>query len=198
MFGIFKKKRPEPGAADILKLDDRAFVETVSRTICDGSPAAGVMCLIASENLRPMMGVAFTLAREKRDQRMPADLDGYIRFLADSVQRHDADEFARRRIQWFFLAALILRASGRSSVDSSLLQPVVDMWLFLARSGELLAETIPRNELWESTEKQWFQHIRRPADGVSYVLQHMLPKHLKSHSGVREFARQNGVFLIGL
>jgi hypothetical protein len=198
VFGIFKKKQREPKAVDVLALNDRAFVETVSRMVCEGHPASGVMCLIASENLRPLMGVTFTAARERPAEKMPADLDGLIRFFADSAERPDADEIARRRIQWFFLAALICRASARSAADATLTEPVVSIWLFLARSAELLAETVPRNQLWDKNELLWFQHIRTRSDGVSYVLRHMLPKHLRSQARVREFAREQNVLMLGL
>jgi hypothetical protein len=198
MFGFFKKKKSEPAAAGILNLDDHAFVQAVSRMVCDGHPAAATMCLIASENLRPLMGAAFTLARQKTDQQMPSDLDGLIRFFAESSEKDDADEVARRRIQWFFLAALIVRAGGRSAADATLVPSVVEMWLYLAKSGELLAETVKQNQLWDTNEKIWFQHLRTPSDGVGYVLQHMVPKHLKSQPKLREFAQQRGVMMLGL
>lgn len=195
MFGFFKKKNaPVPSVSDVLKLEDRDFVNTVARMITEGPLASGTMCLIANENLRPIVDVTFALAKKKPEQGLPEDLDSFARYLANGIERQ-ADEIGRRRMQWFFLACLIWRANAKAATDPTLIEPVAAIWLFLSKSGELLQETIAQNRLWEEKEKVWFDHIRTPNAGISYVLVHMLPSFLKKHEKIRALAEEHDVFL---
>jgi hypothetical protein len=194
MFEFLRKKQSVPAAVDVLNLDDKSFVKAVSRMITEGQLASGTMCLIANENLRPMMNATFELAANRPNQSIPQDLDGFIRYLAAGLDKY-SDEISRRRVQWFFLTSLIWRANAKAAADPTLVDLVAIIWIFLAKSGALLKETVATNVIWEEEEKVWFDHIRTPKDGISYVLVHMLPPFLKDHVSIKAFADEQDISL---
>lgn len=193
MFRFLKKRKRSQPSPDILGMEDHAFVEAVSRMIRDDSLPAGVMCLVAIANLPSIMAVTYQTARQRPEEKLPTDLDGFIQFLTRSIEMHDGNEIGERRLMWFFLGALILRSGSLAAKDTTLVEPVIDMWLHLAEAGALLADTLSTNKLWEHDEQVWFKHIHNSSDGMSYVVRHMLPKHLHSHRRIREFARSHDV-----
>lgn len=194
MFRFLERKRANLSLTNIIELEDHSFVNAVSRMVTEDHLASGTMCLIANENLRPVMEATFSSAKAYPQKNLPEDLDGFIRYLARQLAMQ-SDGILKRRLEWFFLVSLIWRANAKASTNSALADSAADIWVFLSKSGELLQETIVQNKLWEEDEKVWFEHIQTTEDGVKYVLVHMLPSFLKRHDKIRALAKEHNVIL---
>jgi hypothetical protein len=195
VFNFFKKKPPTSAAVAVINLSDRGFIGTVARMMAEAPLASGTMVLIALANLGPIMSVNFEMAKNKPG--LPQTLDGFIAFLAASAEKQ-TDEIAKRRVQWFFIAAMVRRASERAAASPALIDAAAEIWIALAKSGALLAETVPRNALWQDDEKDWFTHIKDEKAGISYVLNHMLPTQFKKQRDIQALADEHAVFISSL
>ena len=197
MFGFPKKKKKEPGLADMLKLDDSAFVQTVSAMMQRSHVQACAMCVIAYQNLGPMLEAAIELSKAAPTERLPTDLDSHICWLIPLLE-NPKDEFAERRLGWFFYALLIKRASERAVSNPNLDEHVVEIWIMLAKGAAVLHEVIKQNILWSEDEKEWFADIEDEKSGIWYCLNILMPALYRKHPRIEDFAKLQGVMLCSI
>lgn len=192
MFGLFRKKPNPPSLAIILDMDDAGFVQTTLDSVKAGEPASGAMIAVAHVNLRPIMGAFANYAEKNNDPSLPRDVDGFIRMLADT---HYDDEVNIRRTSWFFLAALIMRATALANKNREFENQAAEMWLCVADGCRFLKNNLQHNIIWSADEKIWFDTLKDEKDGVSYCLNHVMPKWLRENPAVVDYADKQDIFL---
>ncbi len=195
MFSFLRKKESRPDLSAVLALDDTAFVRVVLNSTTIGPPGAWLMTAVGYENLGPMLSASQYFADRNRDINLPKTLDSFIRFILNSIDKHSGDEIASRRLMWFFQAALIKRATERGIDQTDLKNTIAEIWICLAKGCGLLPTALAENQLWSASEKEWFSHVTDGNAGISYCLNHMMPKALRKHPSVQAFADSENVFL---
>jgi hypothetical protein len=195
MFGPFKKKQESGALAQVLQLDDKAFVSAVRKILEKSHPAAWTMCVVAFQNLNPMLQACEELAKEKNGKDVPADLDSFIRMLSVRLEEN-LEEVAKRRLAWFYHSALIRRATEIASQNSHLQPDVAALWIMLARGSANLSELLPPNALWSDDEKAYFVDIKNQRDGIWYCLQILTPAYLKKDERLISFAESQNITLL--
>jgi hypothetical protein len=185
----------QPNLAQILHLDDTAYVSTVKRMLEASHPAGWTMCAVAYQNLNPMLQACEELSHEERGKDVPADLDSFIRML-NSQFDEASEEIPKHRLAWLFQAALIRRATELASQKSNLQSDVAAIWIMLARGSANLSELLPPNALWSDDEKAYFVDIKNQRDGVSYCLNILTPAYLRSDKQLISFAESQDIFLL--
>lgn len=189
MFGLFKKKSSLPS---ILKLSDNDFVQAAVDGIKAGDPASGAMIAVAYMNLIPIIAVSKRIAEEKNDPTLPTDTDGFIKMLAE--KQHE-DEIGQRRTSWFFLAAVLMRATTLANKNKELENRVAEIWIHVAEGCRFLKNSLEHNVIWSANEKQWFNMLKDENDGIKYCVNHVMPKQLRANPAIKEFASKKGIFL---
>ena len=195
MFGLFKKKKEAGALALVLNLDDKAFVSTVKKMLEESHPAAWTMCVVAYQNLHPMLQACKELSREEKGKDVPADLDSFIRMLSVRLEGK-LDEIPKRRLAWFYQSALIHRATEIGSQKVDLQSDVAALWIMLARGSANLSELLPPNALWSDDEKAYFTDIKSERDGIWYCLQILTPAYLKNETHIVSFAKSQDILLL--
>lgn len=195
MFGLFKKKKQSGTLAEILRLDDKAFVSTVKKILEQSHPAAWTMCVVAYQNLQPILQACEELSPERKGKDVPADLDSFIRMLSARLEEN-LEEIPKRRLAWFYQSALIRRATEIASRKSELQPDTAALWIMLARGAANLSELLPPNALWSEDEKAYFVDIKNQRDGVWYCLQILTPAFLKTDKHLVSFAESQDVLLL--
>jgi hypothetical protein len=181
--------------AQILNRDDAAYVSTVKRMLEASHPAGWTMCVVAYQNLNPMLEVCEELAREERGKDVPADLDSFIRMLGSQLDEV-SEEIPKRRFAWFFQAALIRRATELASRKSDFQSDVAAIWVMLARGSATISELLPPNALWSDDEKAYFADIKNQRDGIWYCLNILTPAYLRKDKQLISFAESQNIFLL--
>jgi hypothetical protein len=194
MFGFFKQKE-SPVLAQILRLDDTAFISTVKKMLEESHPAAWTMCLVAYQNLQPMLQACSDLAKENDGKDIPADLDSFIRMLSVRLEEN-LEEVAKRRLAWFYQSALIRRATEIASQRTDLQPDVAALWIMLAKGSANLSKLLPPNILWSDAEKAYFVDIKNQRDGIWYCLQILTPAYLKKDKRLIAFAKSQDITLL--
>jgi hypothetical protein len=194
MFSFSKKKETEPTLADMLKLDDSAFVRAVRAMLQRSHEQACAMCVVAYQNLDPWLAATYELAKQTPTDRLPTDLDGFIHWLIPLLENPE-HVVAGRRLGWFLQAALIKRASERANSNPNLDEHIVDIWIMLAKGAALLHEVVERNILWSEDEKEWFADIKDEKSGIWYCLNILVPALYRQHPRIEDFAKAHGITL---
>jgi hypothetical protein len=179
----------------ILHLDDAAFVSSVKRMLESSHPAAWTMCVVAYQNLNPMLQACEELSHEERGKDVPADLDSFIRMLCLRLDEQ-LEEIPKRRLAWFFQAALIRRATEIASRNTNLQSDVAALWIMLAQGSANLSELLPQNLLWSDDEKAYFVDIKNQHDGIWYCLQILTPGYLRIDKQMISFANSHDIILL--
>jgi hypothetical protein len=162
----------------ILQLNDAAYVSAVRKILEASHPAAWTMCVVAYQNLNPMLEACKELAREKGGKDIPADLDSFTRMIGSRLEEV-LEEIPKRRLGWFLQAALILRATELASQKSDFQSDVAAIWVMLARGSATISELLPPNALWFDDEKAYFGDIKNQHDGIWYCLNILTPAYLR-------------------
>ena len=178
-----------------MRLDDAAYVSAVKRLLESGPLATWGMCVVAYQNLEPFLLACDELSKEHPASDIPADLDSLIRSLSSQLERV-SEEIPRRRLAWFFQAALIRRATEIASRDTHLQQDIATIWTMLARGSAHLNEVLPNNALWSKDEKAYFDVIKTEKDGIKYCLQILAPAYLRKGNHLTAFAESQDILLL--
>ena len=184
-----------PNLEQILHRDDTAYVSTVKKMLEASHPAGWTMCVIAYQNLNPMLEACEELAREEKEGSFPADLDSFIRMLGSQLNEV-SEEIPKRRLAWLFQAALIRRATEFASRKFDLQSDVAAMWIMLARGSANISELLPPNALWSDDEKAYFDDIKNERDGIWYCLHILAPSYLRKDKHLISFAESQNIFLL--
>ena len=195
MFGFFKKKKESGALALVLRLDDKAFVSFVKNMLEESHPAAWTMCVVAYQNLQPMLQACEELAKEEKFKDVPADLDSFIRMLSARLEEN-LEEIPKRRLSWFYQAALIRRATEIAAQKNDHQSTVAALWIMLAKGSATLSELLPPNALWSDDEKAYFADIKSQRDGIWYCLQILTPDYLKKDKSLISFAESQDITLL--
>ena len=171
---------------------DEDFANFTHGAIQDDVPATRAMCVVAYENLRPLMSAAISVAKERGE--VPPSVDDFVTMTFDKLDVVH-DEIARRRLVWFFLAALVYRLDALAERKPSLIDCASDVWLLLSDAGQYLATLLEHNIVWTDSEKAYFSHLQGSHDGISYVMTIMLPKQYRSQPKLKLFAKSHNVSL---
>ena len=187
MFSWLRRKQPPSVSLPILELDDHSFVRAVLASQEGQPPGAGAMCVVAYLNLTPMIGASFEVARETGDSKVPSTLDDFIRLIATTLATK-TDEIEKRRLMWLFQAALIMRATQKSETSPLLLDDTAQIWVHLVKGGAVIDGALRDNILWSDEEKEYFSSIHDETSGMEYVVNHVVPRHLRKHSIIQKLA----------
>jgi hypothetical protein len=185
----------QPHSTQILDLNDTAYISTVKRMLEATHPAGWTMCVVAYQNLNPMLEACEELARSERGKGAPADLESLIRMLSARLDEV-AEEIPKRRLAWLYQAALIRRATECASRNPDLQSDVVSMWIMLAQGSANLSELLPPNALWSDDEKAYFDGINSQYDGIWYCLHILTPNYLRKDKRLISFAESQNIFLL--
>jgi hypothetical protein len=198
MFRIFKKKprnRLSALADVLLAMRDVGFIETTSQMITDSDPSGCVMIITAMSNLDPILGASKNLAKRiPTNNGLPKNIDEMIKMISN-VDLSDDDEIKSHRINWFFIASLLSRATQIAEQKQICEDEVAVMWLHLAEGCRYAETTLEHNVLWSDEEKMCFSFWRGAE--VSYPLKILMPKYLRKNSKIKEFAKNENIFLFG-
>jgi hypothetical protein len=181
--------------AQILQLNDAVYISAVRKILETSHPAAWAMCLVAYQNLNPMLQACEELAREKDSKDVPADLDSFIKIIGSRLEEV-SEEISKRRLGWFFQAALIRRATEFGAKKSEFQSDVAAIWIMLARGSANMSELLPPNALWSDDEKAYFAEIKNQRDGIWYCLNILTPAYLRKDKQLIAFAESQNVFLL--
>ena len=196
MLGLFRSKKKTQNELIIemlLSVDDIQFIDAVSNGVTKGEPSAHVMTIVAINILPTFMDVFSRQDQSNSKEKLPKNLDEFIWFCA----KYDApgDDIGMRRMSWFMQAGLIKRATTLGQGRDDVLDPIIDLWLSLIKSGRFIPQVLQHNIIWEDFEKSYFSHIKNDIDGMSYIAQFIMPKYLRSHPDIKRFSEENGFYL---
>ena len=195
MFNFFRPKEKTPELAYFLRLDDVAFVSAVKKMLELGPPAAWAMCVVAYQNLNPILSACDELSKEHPASDVPADLDAFIQSVSSRLEQV-TEEIARRRLGWFFQAALIRRATEIASRNTSLQEDVAAVWIMLARGSAYLPTLLSTNVIWSDDEKAYFDVIKSEKEGIHYCLRILAPAYLRTGNLLTSFAESQDILLV--
>jgi hypothetical protein len=187
-----KRAEVAPVATTILSMPADRFAEFVLETLKNDIPATRTMCVVAYANLGPIIAASASVASERGERLLT--VDDFIQMTLSRLNTTN-DEIARRRLLWFFLAALVHRLDGLTERNQSLLDRAADVWLLLSDSGRYLANLLQHNVVWDESEKAYFSDIKTSAEGIWYVMTIMLPARYRIEPKLKTFAKSHNIFL---
>lgn len=194
MFGLFNKRSKASPDLPLLKLDDEAFLAAVCRSVQESNPPSLSMWLVALQNLRTYESLWLDAARRQNTNEFPQTGDGFICWLAVTADSQP-DDLGKRRAQWFFLAAVLDRASWVAQRTPRLIDQLASMWVDLASAGAQLPKVYRENRLWPDDEKEWFSHLTDGRSGIDFVLNFMAPNAVRKHSKIRALADEYNIYV---
>jgi hypothetical protein len=186
MFGWFSKKKKEPKAAEILRIDDNHFVDTINLMVTKETPASCAMIIVAYRNLSPLLDVSKALPG------LPSNIDEFLYMLAEKIET-ETEEIGLRRTMWFFLSGLIKRATDKASVTPHLQDKIVTIWIHLINGSKPIAHLLKHNVIWSDSEKLYFLDIQDEKSGMEYTLNAVAPAWIRKHSLIINFAKEQGL-----
>lgn len=162
------------------------LVKTVLRTFQGQSPIVGALFLVAWENVLVYFP-SFRKAAEE-EKLFPATLEGMSSFFAEGYSKHRsdsaADEVARRRFFYFYMATLLKVAQQRAKQKPDLWESIVDVWVALLPGARALRSTLDKTSLWGPEHIVFFDSIKTEDEGESYCLSMLMPSNLRYHKSV--------------
>jgi len=200
MFSRFFKrsaKEHEELLEKLLKLNNIAFAEAVADMIAAQHGASTAMCLIALENIKPILAAFKDQNRKNPQAGFPESLEANLLMIAKGLDDSNADEIDKRRRYWFFFSLLILRATRICEGNNQGGNAVAKMWCALVQGGQYVPLSLEHNILWSDLEKEWFALLKTEKDGIKYVLNQMLPKWLQQHEDINNIAALGSIRLVG-
>jgi len=194
----FLKKKPESSRSDsdlILSLPEDRFFLFLSTLIRESDPNSQVMRVIAYQNLEVNMKVTVEIAKNDPSLGAPVSIEDHIRYYDRLKTENKENEFAVRRLLWFFQASLMKRAEalglGRSQYDDLL----AEIWITVAEGCYCLANVVQNNILWSDDEKIWYSEVKSEKDGIAYCLNLIAPQEIRHMEKVKKFAISKGIYL---
>ena len=192
MFGLFRKK-PAPArstAAATLpsatNLTDSELIRLVLGTFEGRSPIVGALFLVAYENI-PVYFPSFRRAMEE-DKLFPPTLEGIgdLHALEHSKahSNSEADEVAKRRHYYFYIAALLRIAHARADAKPALWDQIADIWVALLPGARALRSTLDKTELWRSEHISFFDMIKSEDEGEWHCLHILMPSKIRFHAKI--------------
>jgi hypothetical protein len=191
MFGLFKKTKK----SEILTISNADFVDVVLGMVSVGEPGSSIMCVVAYKNLTIIRSVYLDHAKKNPDAKLPTDLDSFIQDLEN--KKYNDDEVTQRRVTWFYIASLIMRANSFAHESKDIENNVAQIWINLAEGCSKIHGALKHNILWSDDEKAWFTSIKTEQEGIAECLNYVMPKWLQEHPIVEQFAEQHGLSKIG-
>ena len=172
---------------------DAEFVDIVSDLVRQGDANASVMCIVAYQNLTPMLAASAKLAAE--GNATPKDLDEMITWCVKMEIKHEGEEVQLRRIRWFFIAALLMRSTKLAEDNRELELRIAQTWLHLTDGCWLMKAALfdQHNVLWSSQEKAYFDVVSDGKGGQKYCLNHVMPKWLRNTAAVEAYAEREDI-----
>ena len=197
MFDFLKKKSNSVASdADlILGLPDDKFFLFLSNLIRESDPNAQVMRVIAYQNLEVNMKVTAEIAAKDPSVGAPVTIEDHIRFY-DKVKTENRDnEFAVRRLLWFFQASLMKRAEALGLGRPQYVELLADIWITVAEGCYCIAHVVQNNQLWSDDEKIWYSEVKSEKDGIAYCLNLVAPEEIRTFEKVQAFAASKDIYL---
>ncbi len=196
VFGFLKKKKSihSQEVESLLALDRHSFTRFVRDLLVESEPASATMCIVALQNLGPILQAFLKIGQRKPNSGWPEDLDAFIRLL--TKDNPPEEERASRRHYWLLWASLVRRATTFAEHDVSLQQDTAVIWVRLIEGGKYLKVLLRENIVWDTSEKEWFTHIKSEKQGAQYVLNYMLPKWLFRHAEIDAIAETLDLHLV--
>jgi hypothetical protein len=168
------------GEVDILVLNNAQFLKAVADTITTGNKSANAYTLIAYQNFIPLFEASKQASEERPGLDIPNTIEGHIRAIDALLQeRHDSHGY--RRLSWFYLAAILYRATKIPEHDKSLRPEIVVIWQALVDASELLHDICNKSDLWSDTEKGWFELITNEDTGRYYTHTALVPEWMRDY-----------------
>ena len=153
----------------------------------------GALFLVAWENV-PVYYPSFHKAMEE-ERLFPANLEGMSSFFAAEHAKHqsqsEADEVARRRSFYFYVAALLKVAHQRAKSKPELWDEIVEIWVALLPGARALRATLDRTQLWRAEQTEFFDTIRTEDEGEWHILHIVMPSNLRYHQKVVDWQERD-------
>ncbi|MGB7916319.1 MAG: hypothetical protein WCF79_13665 [Rhodomicrobium sp.] len=89
------------------------------------------------------------------------------------------EEIGRRRLAWFYTAALVFRATKISERNASCRAEAAEIWKSLLAASKNLKQICGQTGLWGQDEKIWFAELKNERDGQMYTYWCLVPNWLR-------------------
>jgi hypothetical protein len=194
MFGfLFKRKEREadgsapsdsvPPLAGAENLSDKTLCELLTKLFDSQHPTFGALFLVAFANWQVDYVIMHQVVQLGRGYSHT--LEGYARFLSDSLNNARMhDEAARRILFYKYLAALTQIATERARRRPEVWDDVAGIWVALLSGARALRSTIDRTALWGAKQTAEFKNVRTETDGENYCISMLAPREIRAHPKV--------------
>lgn len=160
---------------EALKLTDFKYLEAISYTICGSKSVNNAFVVIAYENYLPIYRAVSSIASTCDHEKMPTSIEDQILLLEDLMNRA-TDEVAKRRFSWFYLAALVMRATEIADENLIYRPQAIAIWQSLVSAGANIKRICETTKIWSDNEKIWFSDLKTEDDGKIYVFSCIAPE----------------------
>jgi hypothetical protein len=91
--------------------------------------------------------------------------------------------------------AAVLRLNEKAATNPTLRPTAADLWVMMAESGRYLKALLAHNVVWNDGEKEWFSALKNDLDGISFVIDHVVPKLYRNDPRLTELAKTNNIWI---
>jgi hypothetical protein len=192
------RKKKTNTQKSILNMSEEDLIDMVFNTIKRGDSSSGVMILIAYKNFDLLLQVSKELKNHNNNKDTLNGVDDYIIMFQKTLSKNHhelkiTDEIGERRISWFYLAALLLKATKIAEQNKEYENAVAEMWIHIAESCCFLQNILEKNILWTDKEKYTFLPIESEQDGILHCLNFVVPEWLKNNTIITDYAESKNM-----
>lgn len=160
---------------EALELSEFNYLKAISFMICESNPVANAFVIVAHENYLPIYQAAGKLASSSSSKQLPRTIDDHI-LLLNRLMKGAVDEITQRRFSWFYIAAMVMRATQIADLNLIYRPQAITIWQSLVDAGGNIRHVLDTTKLWKEDEKEWFSDIKTQIDGRMYVFACLVPK----------------------
>ena len=199
MFGSWLRKRrysakQESGAISELLQRPTEYASFVVDLIHAADNSTRAMCVVAIENLRPMLLVLQDTATLRGKS---FDLDATIVKFCNRMETDGGDDpINARRQLWFVMGLHVTKLDALAAQRADLIDSAAKVWLELAAASKYIPRLLEANVVWKDEEKIWFETTKSERDGITYAMTQAMPRAYRHTATVRAFADHYDIFLI--
>ena len=183
-----------PSAASLhFPRDTLEYAKFVLDMINTADPPTRAMCVVALQNLKPLL-----LASEDAGKKLgkPFHFDQMLEGMHGHLEEVGDDPINSRRFLWFVMAMHVTRLDQLATLDATLVNQAVALWLQLADAGRYVPRLLESNVVWKAEEKEWFETTKTEKDGMRYVVTIAMPRAYRRHARAKAFADQHDFLLL--
>lgn len=136
----------------VLERTDEGYAQFVAEFVDGLDPATRAHLAVAYQNLIPTLS-GMASAYKNRDIEFTVEI-----FISQLERDMSAvtDEINSRRLTWFLIAALLARLEKIAKRSARITDLGATIWTIVLTEYPRLKVVLPRNIVWSSQEKEWF------------------------------------------